>query len=106
MCSEYTVFEISLQRVYNSIERFLLFFPLRKSKMSDIATELDSCEICHVIYPNIVLFFFKGWTCTAGGSWARGLIGAVAAGLCHSHSHARSKPCLQPTPKLMAMPDP
>lgn len=58
MCSEYTVFEISLQRVYNSIERFLLFFPLRKSKMSDIATELDSCEICHVIYPNIVLFFF------------------------------------------------
>ena len=29
-----------------------------------------------------------------GGSQARGLIGAVAAGLHQSHSNARSKPCL------------
>ena len=28
------------------------------------------------------------------------------ADLCHSHSNARIKPCLQPTPQLMAMPDP
>ena len=29
-----------------------------------------------------------------GGSQAGGLIGAVATGLCHSHSNARSKPGL------------
>ena len=43
---------------------------------------------------------------TYGGSQARGLICAVAAGLCHSHSNTRSEPCLQPTPQLMATPDP
>ena len=32
------------------------------------------------------------------GSQARGLIGAVAASLCQSHSNARSEPRLQPTP--------
>ena len=41
-----------------------------------------------------------------GGSQARGLIGAVAAGLHHSHSNTRSKPRLRPTPLLTAMPDP
>ena len=35
-----------------------------------------------------------------GGSQARGPVGAVAAGLRQSHSNARSKPCLQPTPQL------
>ena len=29
-----------------------------------------------------------------GGFWARGQIGAAAAGLHHCHSKARSKPCL------------
>ena len=37
---------------------------------------------------------------------ARGQIRASVAGLCHSHSSAGSKPCLQPTPQLMARPDP
>ena len=41
-----------------------------------------------------------------GGSQASGLIRAVAAGLHHSHSQARSKPHLQPIPLLLAMPDP
>ena len=41
-----------------------------------------------------------------GGSQARGLIGAVAASLRHSHSNARSEPRLQPTLQLMATPDP
>ena len=31
-----------------------------------------------------------------------GLIGTVAAGLCHSHSNAGSEPHLQPTPQLTA----
>ena len=41
-----------------------------------------------------------------GGSQARGLIGAVAGGLRHSHSNARFEPRLQPIPQLMAMLDP
>ena len=43
---------------------------------------------------------------TYGDSQVRGPIGAVAAGLLHSHGNARSEPSLQPTPQLMAMPDP
>ena len=41
-----------------------------------------------------------------GGSWDRGLIRAVAAGLRHSYSISGSKPHLRPTPQLMAVPDP
>ena len=41
-----------------------------------------------------------------GGSLARGWIRAVAFGLHHSHTNARSEPRLQPTPRLMATLDP
>ena len=48
-------------------------------------------------------------SCTApsayGGSQARGRIGAVATGLCQSHSNTGSEPWLQPTPQLTPMPD-
>ena len=40
------------------------------------------------------------------GPQASGLIRATAASLHHSHSDAGSEPCLQPTPQLMAAPDP
>ena len=40
-----------------------------------------------------------------GGSQARGQIGAVATGLCQSHSNVGSELHLRPTPQLMAMPD-
>ena len=41
-----------------------------------------------------------------GDSQARGPIGATTAGLHHSHSNIRSKPHVQLTPQLTAMPDP
>ena len=41
-----------------------------------------------------------------GGSQARGRIGALAAGLHHSHSNAESKPRLRTTPQLTATPAP
>ena len=41
-----------------------------------------------------------------GDSQGRGLIGAVATGLHHSHSSAGSEPHLRLTPQLMATPDP
>ena len=40
------------------------------------------------------------------GSQARVQIGAVAVGLHHSHSSARSEPCLRPAPQLTAVLDP
>ena len=60
------------------------------------------------------LFFFFFWLFAIywaaptayGGSQARGLIGAIATGLHQSHSNARSKPRLLPTPQLTATPDP
>ena len=48
--------------------------------------------------------FFRTALRAYGGSQARGLIGAVAAGLHHSHNNARSELHLRPTPKLTAMP--
>jgi len=41
-----------------------------------------------------------------GGSQARGLIRAVAAGLHQSHSNSGSELCLQPTPQVTATLDP
>ena len=44
--------------------------------------------------------FFRAAAVAYGGSQDKGLIGAVAASLYHSHSHCNvgSKPCLRPTP--------
>ena len=41
-----------------------------------------------------------------GSSQARSQVGAAAASLCHSHSHAGSELCLRPTPQLKTTPDP
>ena len=58
-------------------------------------------------FGNFILYmFFRAKPMAYGGAQARGGIGAIAAGLRHSHSHSRSKPCLQPIPQLMAMLDP
>ena len=48
------------------------------------------------------LFAFSAY----GGSYARGQIGATAAGLHHSPSNKRSELQLKTTPQLSAMPDP
>ena len=59
----------------------------------------------------IYLFIYLFILCRAasgayGGSQAKGLIRAAAAGLHHSHSNLGSQPHLRPTPQLMAIPDP
>ena len=53
-----------------------------------------------------VFYAFRAAPVAHGGSQARGPIGAAAAGLHQSHSKAGSEPRLQPTPQLMATPDP
>ena len=58
-------------------------------------------------YSLFLFFVFSGATPAAyGGSQARGLIRAIAAGLHHSHSHTRSELHLRPIPQLTATPDP
>ena len=58
------------------------------------------------IYLFIYLGLFRAALAAYGRFQARGQIGAVAAGLCHSHSNMGSKLCLPPTPQLMVVPDP
>ena len=70
------------------------------------------CRLLDIIIANKCLFFFvvfcpfRVTPVAYGDSQARGRIGAVAAGLCQSHSNARSKPCPRPTPQLTATRDP
>ena len=52
------------------------------------------------------LVFSRAASVAYGSSQARGLIGAAAASLCHSHSNAKSRLSLRPTPQLTATPDP
>ena len=62
------------------------------------------CLLQHYLFC-FVFCLFRAALAAHGGSQARAHIGATAASLHHSHSKARSKPCLLPTPQLMAMPD-
>ena len=59
-----------------------------------------------LLFVCFVLSFFRATPAADGGSQARGLIAATAAGQYHSHSNARSEPRLPPTPQLLATPDP
>ena len=64
--------------------------------------------------PRVAFFFFffglfafpRAASAAYGGSQARSLSRAVAAGLHQSHSNASSEPRLRPTPQLTATPDP
>ena len=53
-----------------------------------------------------VFCLFRVTPMAYGSSQARSQMGATAASLCHSHSNVGSKPSLQPTSQLTAMPDP
>ena len=68
---------------------------------------MNGCVIC----PGIFFFFFflgllRAAPAAYGGSQARGLIRAAAAGLRQSHGNAGSELPLQLTPQLTATPDP
>ena len=78
---------------------------------SRVSNSGDTQRISEVIAMFFLFFFFFSLSFRAtpeayGGSQARGLIGAVAAGLHQSHSNGRSELHLRPTPQLMAALDP
>ena len=62
-------------------------------------------EVLAIFFVCVSFRHFRAALMAYGGSQARGLIGAVAAGLHHSHSNARSKPHLWSKPQLTATPD-
>ena len=77
----------------------------------------SSVLTCFPVSPQSILFFFvffffllfvfsRTAPTAYGGSQARSRIKSVSAGLHHSHSNARSKPHLRPTPQITATPDP
>ena len=76
--------------------------PERFIRHSDISKALRCAGIKRGKATNLFLFFcfcvcpypFRATPLVYGDSEARGLIRAVAAGLHHSHSNARSEPCL------------
>ena len=78
------------------------------SQRSDNARSLTHWAIAELQFFNLFFFslLFRAVSMACGSSQARGLIGAVAAGLHYSLSNARSKPHWQPTPQLRATPDP
>ena len=79
------------------------FLPL----VTTVLPELLFYFILFFIFLLPFFFVFSRATPVAyGDSQARGLIGAVAAGLYHSHSNTGSEPSLQPTPHLTATLDP
>ena len=63
----------------------------------------------NLMFPDFLFFFFlllfRAMPAEYGGSQARGPVRATVASLWHSHSNARSKLCLQPTPQLTAVLD-
>ena len=90
------------RRYYNislSLERSIVGFKMTKS------SSYTAClKLCKFFFFFFFWSFFRAAPMAYGGSHARGLIRAVAAGLCQSHSNTRSEPQL--TPQLMAMPSP
>ena len=61
--------------------------------------------VLKIVIPQFFFFSFYSCTCGTWSSWAWSPMRAAAAGLCHSHSNARSKPHLWPMPQLEAMLD-
>ena len=77
--------------------------------------QLQQCQILNLLHHSgssgfhlfisfFIFIFSRAAPVAYGGSQARGPIGATAAGLHHSHSHAGSELRLRPTPQLRATP--
>ena len=82
--SHFTVFRV----VVRDFPSFLAFFSLH----------FFFCLFKVIFFIFIFILLFRAVPVAYGGSQARALIRATAAGLHHSHSNAGSEPCVQPIP--------
>ena len=58
--------------------------------MDKNSTSVELMAVFYFLFFSLFFFFFSATPTEHGDSQARGRIGAVAAGLHHSHSNARS----------------
>ena len=98
------------QRKAGASEPISALFP--SSSLRLIRSVQEGCSTPRTELGSLIFFFFfffllfRAAPMTYRGSQARGLIRATAVGLHHSHSSTAPELCLQPTPQLMAIPDP
>ena len=84
-----------------------LYLNKARKKHLNIKTKLIiKSDLATVKFFCFFFLLFRAALAAYGDSQARGRIGAVAVSLCQNHSNAGSKPHLQPTSQLTAMPDP
>ena len=107
-----------IRPLYNSLPLLIpnshSFPPPAPSSLA--TTSLFSMSVSRVRFIDVFIYVFCLFICFVyflglhpwynGSSQSRGGIRTAAASLHHSHSNAGSEPQLQPTPQLMAMPDP
>ena len=79
---------------------------LQSSEYQIALGPLDCYHIFHLGQLLLLFVFSRAAPVAYGGSQASGPVGAVAPGLCQSHSNVGSKLRLQPTPQLTATLDP
>ena len=99
--------------IYSNISTYLCLYPYIPMSLphrclsisipiSNFLT-LICLPLCYLgSFPFFLSFcLFRATPMAYRGSQARGLTGALATGLCHSHSNIRSEPHLQTTPQLL-----
>ena len=79
---------------------------LKDKQKQNLEVIIDMSVCMFITFLSFLFCLFRDTPEAYGNSQARGRIGAVAAHLHQSHSNARSKLHLRPTPQLMATPDP
>ena len=102
----FTLLKVSFdgQKFFILMNSNLSIFPLPPVLL--VSTLRNHCQTQgHKVFL-LHFFFLNAAPAAHGGSQARGLIGAAAADLHHSHSNAESKMHLPPTPQLMATLEP
>ena len=65
---------------------------VKRLELSILVFVMNSHTNTHILIFIYLLSFFQGYTAAYGISQMKGRIRAATAGLCHSHSHARSEP--------------
>ena len=90
---------------------FVLLGPFGSERLCSLAFFLTvlctlSGSLFACLFVCLFIVFSRAARTAYGGSQARDLIGAVAAGLRQSHSNSGSESHLQPTPQLTATLDP
>ena len=90
--------------IYSLFHFLVCYFSFLHSSNSRGRKKKEKWKISGFFF--VCLFFLTAAPEAYGSFQASGLIRAADAGLCHSHSNAKSEPPMWPVPQLEAMLDP